>query len=212
MNLQESRTKFAAMAPLFKSKGLILHGVRMFVPDTWKQDQELAMDELLAMDAAGNLSTDPNSALPSMLTTAIDPDVIRVVFAPMQFAKILTERKAGDWLEETRMFPVVEATGEVSSYGDFNENGRAGVNMNWPQFQSYLYQTFIRYGEREAERAGLGRLNYVGELQGSAAMLLNRFANLTYAFGISGLQNYGITNNPYLSAALTPAVKGWSDS
>jgi hypothetical protein len=81
--------------------------------------------------------------------------------------------------------------------------------MNWPQFQSYLFQTFIRYGERELERAGLARIGYVSELQTAAANILNRFMNLTYAFGVAGLQNYGILNNPFLSASLTPAPKAY---
>ncbi len=193
---------------VYAANGLILPGVRMLVPDEWKNSDKSL--EQLAMDAAGNLSTDPNSALPSLLTTAIDPDVIRIVFAPLQIAKILGgERKAGDWLEETRIFPVVEEDGEVSSYDDFSNNGRTGINFNYPQFQSYLYQTFIAYGERETERAGLMRINYVGELTGAASGLLNRFGNLVYAFGLTGLQNYGLINNPYLSAYLSPAIKAW---
>lgn len=193
---------------VYAANGLILPLVRMMVPDEFK-NSNMSLNQL-AMDAAGTLSTDPNSALPSLLTTAIDPDVIRVVFAPLQIAKILGgERKAGDWLEETRIFPVVEETGEVSSYDDFSNNGRAGINFNYPQFQSYLYQTFVAYGERETERAGLMRINYVGELTSAASGLLNRFGNLAYAFGLVGLQNYGLLNNPYLSAYLSPAVKAW---
>lgn len=193
---------------VYAANGLILPGVRMLVPDEWRNSDKSL--EQLAMDAAGTLSTDPNSALPSLLTTAIDPDVIRVVFAPLQIAKILGgERKAGDWLEETRIFPVIEEEGEVSSYDDFANNGRVGINFNYPQFQSYLYQTFIAYGERETERAGLMRINYVGELTSAASGLLNRFGNTVYAFGLSGLQNYGLINNPYLSAYLSPAIKAW---
>lgn len=208
MNRQEAIAEWQSLRPVYEANGLILPGVQMLVPDEYRNSNQSLKS--LAMDAAGNLTTDPNSALPAMLTTAIDPDVIRVVFAPLQMAKILGgERKAGDWLEETRIFPVVEETGEVSSYDDFSNNGRAGINFNYPQFQSYLYQTFVNYGEREAERAGLMRINYVSELQGSASSLLNRFGNLAYAFGITGLQNYGIINNPYLSAFLSPAVKAW---
>jgi hypothetical protein len=194
---------------VYAANGLILPGVRMLVPDELKNSNKSLVE--LAMDsAAGTLVTDPNSALPSMLTTAIDPDVIRVVFAPLAMAKILGgERKAGDWLEETRIFPVIEETGEVSSYDDYSNNGRSGINFNYPAFQSYLYQTFIAYGERETERAGLMRINYVGELTGAASSLLNRFGNLAYAYGIVGLQNYGLLNNPYLSAYLTPALKAW---
>ena len=169
MNQEEARTKWAEHAPMLKAKGVHLPAVRMYLPEEWKHDYTLAMDA-----QPGPLQTDPNSAIPSILTTVIDPQVIRVVFAPLQFAKILKERKIGDWLEETRIFPVVEETGEVSSYGDYNANGRAGVNLNFPNFQSYLFQTFVRYGERELERAGLAKINYVSELNVSAAGLLNR--------------------------------------
>jgi hypothetical protein len=203
MNLHEARTQFAADQALLEERGVILPGYDCYMPDEWKRDWHLAMD------AQPQLITTPNSAIPAILTTTIDPKVIRVVFAPLAFAKIFGEQKSGDWLEDTRMFPIIETTGEVSSYGDFNNNGRAGVNMNWPSFQNYLFQTFVRYGEREAGRAGLAKINYISELQVSAADILNRYANLSYAFGIAGLQNYGALNNPYLSALLTPATKAW---
>lgn len=202
MNITEARADWSQDRAVIASKGVIVPAsVEMYLPDEWKRDFRLAMD------AQPVLSTDPNSGIPSLLTTVIDPEVIRVVFTPLNFPQILTERKFGDWLEETRIFPVVEETGEVSSYGDFNNNGRAGVNLNFPNFQSYLFQTFVRYGERELERAGLAKINYVSELNVSAADLLNRFQNLSYAFGINGLQNYGIINNPFLSAYITPSTK-----
>jgi hypothetical protein len=201
MNLNEARSEWQADKAVLEANGVVLPSVQMYLPDEWKRDYKMALD------AQPTSVTDPNSAIPSLLTTAIDPQVIRVVFTPLNFAQILTERKAGDWLEETRIFPVVEETGEVSTYGDFNNNGRAGVNLNFPNFQAYLFQTFVRYGERELERAGLAKINYVSELNISAADLLNRYQNLSYAFGVTGLQNYGIINNPYLSAYLTPATK-----
>lgn len=208
MNRQEAIAAWNEVKDVYAQNGLIMPRVTMLVPDEWKGAN---VDQIMAMDAAaGTLVTDPNSAIPAMLTTAIDPDVIRVVFAPLQMAEIMGgERKAGDWLEETRMFPVVEETGEVSSYDDYSNNGRAGINFNYPNFQSYLYQTIVAYGERETERAGLMKINYVGEVTGAASSLLNRFGNLTYAYGVQGLQNYGLLNNPYLSAYLTPAIKAW---
>ena len=209
MNRVEARAAWESSRPQFEAAGLHLPGVTTFVPDEWKQSnlslQHLAMDA-----AAGPLGTDPNSALPAILTTAVDPDVIRWVFAPLQMAEILGgERKVGDWLEQTRIFPVIESTGEVSSYDDYSNNGRAGINFNYPNFQSYLWQCIIEYGDLETARAGLMKINYVGDVNKAAADLLNRYGNLTYAFGVSGLQNYGLLNNPYLSAYITPAVKAW---
>ncbi len=201
MNLQEARARFAAEMPWVNERGVYFHGATSYIPDEFRRDYSLAMD------AQPSLATDPNSAVPAMLTTYIDPSVYEIVFAPTKAAEVLGEERKGDWLTDTAMFPVVEHTGEVSSYGDFDNNGRAGVNTNWPQRQSYLFQTIMSYGERELERAGLARINWVSEINRSGADLLNRYMNLTYLFGVGGLQNYGLTNDPNLSAALTPATK-----
>jgi hypothetical protein len=206
-SVAEARAAFVADKVMLADLGIVLPGVERYITEGEKRNWHLAMDA--ASGLPGPLSTDPNAALPWMLTTTIDPEIIRVIFAPLQFAEILTERKAGVWTEQTRMFPIVESTGEVSTYGDFNNNGRAGVNFNYPQFQSYLFQTIVKYGELEIDRYGLAKISYVSELGWAAADLLNRYQNLTYAFGIQNLQNYGIINNPYLSSYLTPAVKAW---
>lgn len=211
MNRTEARTKFAADKPRFESLGVILAGAQSYLPDEFRRDVRLALDEIgapYAFDAAaGTLSTDPNAGVPAMLTTFIDPAVYEILFAPTKAAMILGESRKGTWLEETAMFPVVEHTGEVSSYGDRNANGRAGANTNFPQRQSYLYQTIMEYGERELERAGLARVNWVSEVNKAAANIMGRFMNLTYFFGVGGLQNYGLLNDPNLPAALTPAPK-----
>ena len=162
-----------------------------------------------AMDAQPALSTTTSSGIPSMLTTLIDPEVYKVLFAPNKAAVIFDERRKGGWTDDTTVFAVIEHTGEVSSYGDYNENGAAGANTNWPQRQSYLFQTMQQYGEREIERMGLGRINWVAEQDKAAATVLNKFANLTYFFGVQGLQNFGLLNDPNLSAALTPATKAY---
>lgn len=168
---------------------------------------EMMRDYRIALDALPTLTTDPNSGVPAMLTTLIDPNVYEVLFAPNKAAIILGEVRKGTWLDQTAMFPIAEATGEVSTYGDFNENGRAGVNTNWPQRQAYLFQIQKEYGELELERAGLARINWVSEIDKAAALNLNKFSNFTYFFGVQGLQNYGLLNDPNLSASITPGTK-----
>ena len=202
MNLQEARSQWQADRPRLEKLGIILPGVQRYITEDEMRDDRIAMDAL-----PGPLSTDPNGALPTILTTTIDPEIIRAIFSPLDFGKILGERQAGDWTEDTRLFPIVESTGEVSSYGDFNNNGRAGVNFNYPAFQSYLFQTIVKYGERQIDRVGLAKISLISELGVASALLLNTYQNLTYGFGVQNLQNYGIINNPYLSAFLTPATK-----
>ncbi|KAG1607072.1 hypothetical protein G6F45_013845 [Rhizopus arrhizus] len=126
------------------------------------------------MDAAGPLVTSSNTGIPGYLTNWVDPQLTRVLTTPMQGAVILGEGKKGDWTTLTATFPVVESTGEVSSYGDYSENGRAGANTNFPQRQSYHYQTMTEWGERELEMAGLAKINWASELNIASALVLNK--------------------------------------
>ena len=209
----DATTAFNRTKGMLASKGIILpYQMKRFLTVDEKEGGLIKIPGL-GLDAAnglpGPLSTDPNAALPWMLTSAIDPEIIRILFSPLEFADILGERKAGTWTNQTWFFPYVESTGEVSTYDDFVNNGRAGANFNFPQLQSYLFQTILQYGELQVDRAGLAKINWVSELGLAAADLLNRYQNITYAYGVQDLQNYGILNNPNLSASLTPALKAW---
>jgi hypothetical protein len=201
MNIQEAMAAYAAHLPHLTARGVTLPDVVSYVPEEFKRDYNLAMDAL------PTLATTPNSGVPAFLTTMIDPQVFKILFAPNRAAVILGEVRKGTWLDETAMFPTIEHTGEVSSYGDFAESGQARANTQWPQRQSYLFQVIKEYGERELERAGLARINWVSEIDQGAATILNKFSNLTYFFGVGGLQNYGLLNDPALNASITPATK-----
>ena len=161
-----------------------------------------------ACDAQPALVTVSNAGIPAFLSTYVDPKLIEVLVSPMKAAEIVgDEVKKGDWTTETAMFPVVESTGETSSYGDYSENGQAGVNSNFPQRQSYHYQVMTQWGERELERAGLARIDWANRMNIASVLTLNKFQNKTYFFGVAGLQNYGLLNDPSLSAAISPTTK-----
>jgi hypothetical protein len=197
----EAQRAWRSDAARLAELGIVLPSVQSYVPMGWDKNFELAMD------AQPTLSTTPNSGIPQFLTTIIDPAVIEILFAPVKAVDIFDEVKKGDWLDDTILFPVVEHTGLVSSYGDFATSGNTGVNTNWPSRQAYLFQTIKEYGERETERAGRGKIAWAAEMDKSAANNMMRFANKTYFFGVAGLANYGLLNDPNLSAALTPATK-----
>jgi hypothetical protein len=184
-----------------------------------RREVELAIDEFMgAMDAPNynqqSLITQPNAGIPAFLTTYLDPKLIEVLLTPLKAEDIYGVAKKGDWTSSTLMFMMVEMTGEVSGYGDFNENGRSDANVNYPQRQPFLWQTMTEWGERQLAVMEAGRVDWASRLNISSANTLNRFMNLVYFFGVSGLQNYGGLNDPSLSAALTPATKaaggtGW---
>lgn len=169
---------------------------------------EYAKNFDLAMDAQPTMVTVSNSGIPAYLANYIDPELIRVVVTPMKAGMIFGENKKGDWTTLTAQFPIVESTGEVSSYDDYSNNGSTSANVNWVPRQSYGYQTITRWGEKELDMYGLARIGYAAELSTASALVLNKFQNKSYFFGIAGLQNYGWLTDPALSAPVTPAATG----
>lgn len=183
----------------------------------WAQNIGLALDAAprhvgyaYAMDAQPSLITTPNAAIPAFLANLIDPQVIRILVSPMKIDEVIGSVKKGDWTLLSTQFPVVESTGEVSSYGDWNDNGSSGANMNWVPRQSYHFQTVSQYGERELAMYGLAQLDYKAEIDRSAALVINKFHNKMGFFGVAGLMNYGLLNDPSLPAAISPITKAAS--
>jgi hypothetical protein len=224
--VQEGVTAWRQHRPLMEAKGIVMPYTLGYVSQDMRDEPDraeaLAMDALgssmlgrighnggppLGMDAMPPLFTDANSAIPAIFTTLVDPDVFRILLAPNKATEAITEQKKGTWLDDVAIFPVVEPTGEVSSYGDFNNNGNAGINTGFPQRQNYIFQLVKEYGERESERGSLAKINWVSEIDRAAALTIQKFFNFSYLFGIAGLYNYGLANDPLLSAALTPAPK-----
>ncbi len=172
----------------------------------------LAMDYMpddasMAMDAQPATITSGNAGIPVFMFNYVEPEAIRILQSPNEGAKILGERKNGNWLTKTLYFPTIENTGQVAAYGDFSTNGKSNANANYPVRQPFNFQTIIEYGDYEVEMAGEARLNWVSENQISAAATLDKFMDLTYHFGVAGLQNEGLLNAAGLPAALAPSTK-----
>ena len=120
----------------------------------------MAMDSMLAQDAQPALVTVSNSGVPSFMTNYVDPKLIQVMTAPLKATEIFPETKKADWTTQIAYFSMVESTGETSSYSDGNENGEIGTNVNWPQRQSYVYQTMTQWGDRQLAMMGNAQIDW----------------------------------------------------
>jgi hypothetical protein len=179
----------------------------------------IAMDDALqmAMDAPVNLLqaglvTMGNAGIPAYLANYLDPEVVRVFTAPLKAVEIFGEQKKGDWTTDTAQFPLIESTGEVSSYGDDDDNGLAQANVNWEPRQSYHYQIFTRWGDKEMAKVGLAKIDWAAEQNVSSALIMNIFQNKTYFLGVAGLSNYGLLNDPSLPASISPLNGAWTSA
>lgn len=198
-------TDFAADSAILAADfGIVLPGAQEYLSPA------VARNFALAMDAQPSLITTSNSGIPAWLSNYIDPNLIRVLVTPMKAAEVLGEAKKGDWVTSTAQFPIAESTGETSAYGDYSNNGVAGANVNWVPRQSFHYQTITQWGERELDMMGQARIGWAAEQNTASVLILNKFQNQSYLYGIDGLQNYGLLNDPALSAPIQPGPKAYN--
>ena len=156
------------------------------------------IDRSVAYDAQPTLITAANAGIPSLFTTYVDPAIIEVLVSPTKAAELYGETKKGTWVSDTAMFLMAERTGETASYGDYSQDGMSNSNEQFPQRQSYHYQTNTRWGERELARAAEAKIDKANQVNMASALPLKKFQNYTYLYGVSGLQCYGGTNDPSL--------------
>jgi hypothetical protein len=164
-------------------------------------------DASLAMDAQPQSVTVSNAGIPAWLQNYFDPKLIEVIVSPNKGAEILGEVQKGTWTTRTATFTMVESTGQTSTYDDFADTGIVNANVQFPERQSYHYQTMTIWGEKQLAEAGLARIDWASRMGIASVMILDKFQNNSYFFGIGGLKNYGYLNDPSLSAPIVPATK-----
>jgi len=156
----------------------------------------------MAMDAAP--VTSANNAIPQYLLNLMNPEVIRVLLAPMKAEKIFGTVKKGSLHTKTTTFIQSEIGGAVDTYGDVSHGGSVDVNHNFPGFDSYAFETTMTVGDVEAAEWSEAKINLLSEKELAAADTIKRTHNKIWFFGVNGLRNYGLTNNPNLPATINP--------
>lgn len=164
----------------------------------------LANDSIdqLANDAA--MVTAANSGVPVEFTSYIDPMVIPILTATHGAREIFGEAKKGDWTTSYARFQTSEITGEVEAYTDYGQGGASDVNPTFPVRTQYIYQTNIRYGDREVDVASRARLQLAADKQRAAATVIDIASNKFALYGVAGLEIYGLLNDPNLPAVVSP--------
>lgn len=149
---------------------------------------------------------DPNTAVPAYMSVYANPRVIEILTAKRNYKAIAPEVKNGDWRTAFTQFRALELTGTVTPYQDYDANGQANVNTNFPTRQQYRFQTTLRVGDLEQDVNAAARIDLFAEKQRSAATLLEISFNKYAFYGVEGLNIYGLLNDPNLNADLTPTT------
>lgn len=159
----------------------------------------------LAMDAA---VTAANIGVPAELATYLSPEVVKVLAAPNNATLLATETKNGDFSTEFYKFPVEEISGGVQPYSDYGNAVSADVNYNFPVRENFRFQTAIKFGDLEVERAATAKIALTSRKQAAAAQVIAKAANRFYLYGVQGKQVYGLLNDPNLNASISPITVG----
>lgn len=156
--------------------------------------------------APGALITGANNDVPAWLTQYFDPMVIEIFTARMAAEEIANPIKKGSYGTMSTVFRTVERTGGVAPYGDYSTEGRASYNTGYPQRDAFYFQSILEVGDMELAIQGMGRIDAAGEKQRSVAKSLKIAHNAFWFYGVNGLRNYGMLNDPGLNPALTPGT------
>ena len=149
---------------------------------------------------------DPNTTVPAYMNMYANPRVIEVLTAKRNYRAIAPEVKNGDWTTAFTQFRSLEFTGETTPYQDYDANGQANVNTNFPTRKQYRFQTTLRVGDLEQDMNADAKIDLFAEKQKSAALLLEIAFNKYAFYGVSGVAIYGLLNDPNLNADETPTT------
>jgi len=187
---------------LLAENGVIMLDNAVYALDGWGGDYQMALD------AQPQLVTTLNQGIPAFLAQIVDPVVLEVVLQPLRIADVAGgEVMKGDWLSQSMLMPLAESAGHVVTYGDYDMGGTVDFNVEWVSRQPWHYQTIKRTGEKQIGHWGLAAIDANARMDTSVAQTFNRIRNRSYAYGVLGLQNYGILNDPSLSTPIVPNTK-----
>jgi hypothetical protein len=171
-------------------------------PEEWLTED---VARKIAMDSAPLITTQ-NNGVPAWMTMYTHPDVIKILTAKRASEDIFSPIRTGAYGTMTAKFPIIEHTGDVMPYADYGTEGVSNYNVNWPEREAYYFQNMSEWGDMQMAVMGMGKINAAAEIQAAAALAIKIAHNKFWFYGVSGLKNYGILNDPNLNPSIAPTV------
>lgn len=187
-----------------KAKGIYVEGAKgVMAYDTVNGKIKTNFSKTaLAMDSA--LQTTPNVGYPASFFQYIDPQIVEILFGVTNANRIAPEVKQGSWADEYYSFIEQDTAGDVTAYSDRTEQVTTEVNYNFQTREQARFETIIQYGNLETDKANQAKIALASRKQIAGANIIARKQNQFYLFGVSGLINYGLLNDPNLNASINP--------
>lgn len=130
------------------------------------------------------------------------PGVVRIFQAPLKLEETIGYTQAGAWEDAEIVQRIMEWTGFVREYGDWQAKPTASWNLNFAKQNVVRFEIGVNVGRLEETRAARGMVSDADEKQGAAALILQQILNNVGYNGYNSGNNltYGFLNNPNLPA------------
>ena len=141
------------------------------------------------------------------------PGVVRILQAPLKLEETIGFTQAGYWEDAEIVQRIMEWTGFVREYGDYQAKPNASWNLNFAKQNVVRFEIGLEVERLQETRAARGMVSDIDEKQGAAAMIMQQILNNVGYNGYNSGNNltYGFLNNPNLPAYV-PVVNGASSS
>ena len=166
-----------------------------------KQIQDLGY--LKQADAMPSITSN-NIGMPGGLLSQVSVEVLETILAYRSGDDALGGRKKVlDWEQQDYYMPLVEKTGSVSPYSDYDDAIASGLNVTFGKAGHYVFSTSYNVGEREAMQLSQSNINAESYLLNASlealAVELNRVAFNGYVNNSNSFLVYGLLNHPELN-------------
>lgn len=159
----------------------------------------------LGMDAAVTL---PNAGVAAEFLQNMDRRFIDVFFAEKTADKIGTKYKGGDWEMAIYRAMIRESVGTTRPYSDYSEEQNVNANINYLTRYVYRLELVKQWGDLQIAENARALNDYVNSINVAASNIISADLNSIFFYGVEGVQNFGILNEPGMPTPLTPASIG----
>ena len=147
--------------------------------------------------------TPNNIGMPSGILSQVSVEVAETILSYRSGDEALGGRKKIlDWEQQEYFLPIVEKTGSVEPYSDYDDSIASGLNITFGRTGHYVFSTSHTIGEREAmqlSNANVGENYYLEASLEAIAVELNRVAFNGYVNNNQSFLVYGLLNSPSLN-------------
>ena len=167
-----------------------------------KDQAEMMLDDTYAYNI-------PSSGVPNVLTTIWTTKFFKQMFQSTPFREMTTPDQQGMFGTTDVRYPLIGASGTSKPYSDHSGLGDSSINLNYLQRQTITLQRTLTYGDLQTAIMGMAKVDYVGWLREYIATLITLDQNNIGFNGYSGMQCFGLLNDPSLNPELSPSNGQW---